>query len=226
MALIPYLAMTAGEILENGAFPQRLALMVSRTGLGEIPGWIPSGGILLLTDAQPPQPDDFELLKRLAREGRFSMVILDFQVHDREENRVFAARAVSELDSPVCVTAEYARTLDCPVLLPPVPLDVPVEEYLAPWKGREIWLEAALDGMTVTVDEKGAHAEVRMRGQPAEGEREEAQLCCHYSMTLGENAVFSLRRTEEDLRRLLEKAEAYGAAGAVGLYQELAGFRE
>ena len=226
MALIPYLAMTAGEILENGAFPQRLALMVSRTGLREIPGWIPSGGILLLTDAQPPQPEDLEVLKRFAKEERFSMVILDFQVHDREENRVFAARAANELDSPVCVTAEYARTLDCPVLLPPVPLDVPVEEYLAPWKGREIWLEAALDGMTVTVDEKGAHADAQLRGQPAEREREEAQLCCHYSMTLGENAVFFLRRTEGDLRQLLGKAEAYGVAGAVGLYQELAGFRE
>jgi len=105
--------------------------------------------------------------------------------------------------------------------LSPVPPDVPVEEYLRPWQGREVWLEAALDGMVITVTGQGAQSKRVLRSEPGEREHFDELLCCHYSMKIEDSVVFTLRRTEEDLRNLLNQAEKLGVTRAVGLYQEL-----
>ena len=224
MAFKLYLAMTGAEILENGQIPQEFGILSSIDGVEKLPSWCPAGGMLILTDETLVSENDVKKLERPLSDGQFESVLLDFQRPGDPDAQAFS-RAVTELAAcPVCVSECYASELDCPVLLPPVPSDVPVEEYLRPWNGREIWLEAALDGVVITVTAEGAQAKTLLRGEPGEGEHFDEQLCCHYRMEVGENAVFTLRRTEEDLRRLLQIAEKSGVSRAVGLHQELGKF--
>ena len=114
--------------------------------------------------------------------------------------------------------------LTCPVFLPPVPPDVNLADYLAPWQGREIWLELALDGEAITLTPSGAiTAPLPPAAQLLGGHRDE-KLHCHYQIhTDADSARFTLFRTPEDLDELLIEGEALGVTRAVGLYQELHG---
>lgn len=116
----------------------------------------------------------------------------------------------------------YAGGLDCPIFLPPAPLDVPLSDHLVPWKGREIWLELALDGVIITLTPEGAGtAPLPISEKPEDGHGEET-LHCHYHIQLQEEqAKFTLFRTPEDLETLLDEAEKLGVTNAIGLYQEL-----
>lgn len=225
MALKLYLAMTGSEILENGGVPSGLGVFSGICEIEKLPAWFPEGGMLILTDELPICSEDIpgavESLRRMAEQYSFESVLLDFQRPGDPDAQAFAQAVDRGLSCPVCVSQCYAHETDCAVLLPPVPPDVPVEEYLRPWQGREIWLEAALDGMVIKVAESGAKSETLLRGKPGEKEHWDERLCCHYRIETGEHAVFTLRRTEDDLRRLLKKAEKLGVTRAVGLYQEL-----
>lgn len=224
MALPLYLAMTGSEILENWKNSSPFGIMTRLDRIEEIPSWCPAGGMLILTDEIPMHPENIDLVRELRRtveRRQFESVLLDFQRPGNPDAQAFARAVMADISCPVCVSECYAGEMDCAVLLPPVPPDVPVGEYLRPWLGREIWLEAALDGMVIAVTTEGAQAKRLLRGVPGEGEHGDESLCCHYRVETGDSAVFSLRRTEEDLRRLLQKAEKLGVSRAVGLYQEL-----
>ena len=108
--------------------------------------------------------------------------------------------------------------------MPPMPPDVNLADYLAPWQGREIWLELALDGETITLTPAGATtAPLPPAAQLLGGHRDE-KLHCHYQIhTDADSARFTLFRTPEDLDALLTEGEALGVTRAVGLYQELHG---
>jgi len=120
----------------------------------------------------------------------------------------------------VSVSECYAEGLSCPVFLPPVPLDMPLKTYLAPWAGREIWLEAALDGVVLTLTEAGCTA-APFFDFPEDG-HSDARLHCHYTVEPGpDSAVFRLWRTRSDLDALLADAQVQGVTRAIGLWQEL-----
>lgn len=232
MAITPYLAMTAGEMKGAQAFPPRAGWLschfsASGAGLSNLPAALPPGSLLILDDSTPMDGHDPEQIagqledraKRLACAG----VLLDFQRPGAEGVKELIARLEAAVPVPLIVSAAYAAGTDCAVFLPPVPADVLPEEYLSSWRGREIWLEAALDGLEITLTEAGAVRTPLPRWEQPEaaGFRDDG-LHCHYRCEVREDAaVFTLWRSPEDLKELLDQAESLGVTAAVGLYQEL-----
>lgn len=228
MVLPLYLALTAAEFAFCSRLPHKPAWMACHfspygTGLSNLPPKLPEDTMVILNDRTPIHGHDpQEILCQLNR-LKYDLLLLDFQRPQVEETVALAAFLVENLECPVGVSHWYGGGLECPVFLPPVPPDVAVSEYLAPWKGREIWLEAALDGITYTVTEKGSTAAPLIH-VPERG-LEDAILHCHYHIDQAEDrAEFHLYRTADDLNNLLDDAKAHGVTKAVGLYQELGDF--
>lgn len=129
------------------------------------------------------------------------------------------AEELVALDFPVCVSECYARDLECPVFLPPLPLTVPLSDYIRPWKDREIWLDAALSCEQITVTDQGSSVKATEFTQCPFSDQE---LHCHYRIVKKDDSVvFTLQRTKDDLNDLLAEADNLGITAAVGLYQEL-----
>ena len=148
--------------------------------------------------------------------------LLDLQRSSCPETAAAAHRIIDTLPCPVGVTEQYAKDLNCPVFLAPPPLDMTLADYLHPWSGREIWLEAALDQAVITVTDSGSRYCSSSWEEGPEASLYEEALFCHYRIHLtAAKAEFHLFRTSEDLTALLQAAEALGVAAAVGLYQEL-----
>lgn len=230
MALPLYLAMTATEIRENALLPPQLAYMACHfspygTGLSNRPRSLPPGSMLILNDRTPIHGHDHglirEQLEEIIERMRCSRLLLDFQYPGCEETAALAAVLVQSLPCPVGVSEGYAEELSCPVFLPPAPLDVPLQEYLHPFQGREIWLEAALDSMLITLTPKGASYSPLPYGAFRDGHKEEKLHCRYHINITDDRADFTLFRTPEDLQSLLSEAESLGVTQAVGLWQEL-----
>ena len=230
MVLPLYLAQTSLEMAGNSlpAHPAYMACHFSSgsPGLSNLPVSLPAGAMLILDDSTPMADHDPELIgKQLAdaiRQQGCESLLLDFQRPDIPGQRELAKLLADSLPCPVGVSEIYAEHLSCPVFLPPVPPDKPLRDYLAPWQGREIWLETALDGITLTLTDSGCSA-APLFDFPEEGLSDEP-LRCHYAIETSENAaIFRLWRTRADLSRLLSAAEALGVRKAIGLWQELAG---
>ncbi len=222
-----YLAMTAAEIGTNFSLPPKLAWMACHfspygTGLSNLPQALRSGSMLIVNDRTPVGEHSPEIivsqLQDLVENFGCSQVLLDFQRPGEERTREIAEVIVRELPCPVAVSECYAQGLSCPVFLPPVPLWKTADEYIEPWTGREIWLEAALDAAQITVTEQGTTflpCPIPQEILPHQDE----ELCCHYGIALTDTAaVFTLQRTGEDLQKLLKHERI---ACFVGLYQEL-----
>ena len=231
MAITPFLAMTAAEIRNVSAFPSKVAWMACHfspygLGLSNLPNTLPPGSLLMVDDITPPHGHDplliAEQLSACMDRLQCCGVLLDFQRHACEETLSISKHITKALPFSVVVSACYAADLDCPVFLPPVPPSMPPEAHIAPWKGREIWLELGLEGEVLTLTEAGCN----MTSLPypdwnAKGFFEET-LHCHYTIETNEKAArFTLWRTKDDLQALVEEAETLGIAGSVGLYQEL-----
>ena len=231
MAIEPILAMTAAEIRNISALPRKIAWMACHfspfgLGLSNLPQTLPAGSVLMVDDITPPNRHDPVLitqqLTQCAEELQCSSILLDFQRGGCAETQAIAKHLVSALPGHVVISACYASDLDCPVFLPPVPPSVPLETHIAPWEGREIWLEISLEEEVLTLTEDGC--EITSLPYPdlsSEG-LEEKELHCHYQITANEkSARFTLWRTNGDLSKFLEKAEGLGITTAIGLYQEL-----
>ena len=230
MALPLYLAMTAAEIQENSSIPTPLAYMACHfspygTGLSNFPRFLPKESLLILNDRTPIHGHDWEQIREelesIVETHQCSGILLDFQRPGFDELRNLAKLLTGSFPCPVAVSEPYAQGLPCPVFLPPVPHNVPVSEYLLPWDGREIWLEAALDAIEITITPLGYKAAPGYPHQNGTIFPQDA-LHCHYHVTVEpDQAVFSLFRTREDLDDLLAEAEALGVTRAIGLWQEL-----
>jgi hypothetical protein len=147
-------------------------------------------------------------------------LLLDFQRRDVPGQQALAGLLAASLSCPVGVSEVYARELSCPVFLPPVPPDMLPADHLAPWQGREIWLEAAPEGITLTLTESGCSAEA-LYDFPEEG-LSDSSLHCHYALeTMEKAAVFRIWRTRTDLDAVLAEAASLGVSRAIGLWQEL-----
>ena len=230
MALPVYLAMTAAEMGESTKLPSHFAYMACHfspygTGLSNLPKWLPENCMLTLNDRTPICGHDpaliAEELTKVIERRHCSSLLLDFQRPDCEEIAILARALIDALPCPVGLSAGYAKGFSCPVFLPPVPLDTPLASYLAPWQGREIWLEAALDGLQITLTSQGCKFSPIPYPSFSDGFMEET-LYCHYQIQTGADfAEFTLYRTREDLNSLLEEAEILGVTSAIGLWQEL-----
>ncbi len=228
MALPLYLALTAAEMAGN--LPSdRMAYMACHfspggPGLSNLPPELPPGAILILDDSTPIDGHDPDLILKLLAEQverhRCESVLLDFQRTGIEGQQELASFLAKSLPCPLGVSEQYAQGLPCPVFLSPLPPDKPLAEYLKPWQGRDIWLEAALDGITLTLTEQGCTASP-LFGFPENG-RSNDKLHCHYTIeTDRQSAIFQLWRTREDLDTLLKDAEIDGITKVIGLWQEL-----
>lgn len=231
MALPLYLAMTAAEMGGNTPFPPHPGYMACHfspygTGLSNLPRELPPGSMLILNDRIPWCGHDSQLiaaqLVRLVEKNQCSCLLLDFQIPNVDGVAGLVKEILDTLPCPVGVSKDYCENLSCPAFLPPVPLDMPLEDYLAPWQGREVWLEAALDGVELKLKEDGCHSFPLWEHPSPENAYLDDPLHCHYHISLApDSASFTLLRTREDLAALLEHAEKFGVTKAVGLWQEL-----
>ena len=230
MAIAPFLAMTGAEMRNNSVLPEKIAWMACHfspygTGLSNLPKNLPAGSLLMVDDITPPHGHDpvliAEQLSMCVESLQCCGVLLDFQRPGCDETKVIAKQITKALPCPVTVSASYADDLYCPVFLPPVPPSVPPEEYLLPWKGREIWLEAGLEGELLTLTEQGCKViSLTYSNTEADGYSDQG-LCCHYTIETNEKAArFTLWRTMEDCYALFEKAASLGVVQIVGLFQE------
>ena len=231
MAIAPFLAMTAAEMQNSSQLPSRIAWMACHfspygLGLSNLPKELLPRSLLMVDDITPPHGHDLQLvaeqLNSCADAFQCPGILLDFQRKGNEEAQKLVRHLVHDLSCPVAVSECYAHDLDCPVFLPPVPPSVPLEEYLLPWKGREIWLELGLDGELLTLTEQGCEA-ISLPCPDLETDGfSDNKLHCHYTIeTTEKSARFTLWRTVEDWEQLLAEAAKLGIVGAVGLYQEM-----
>ena len=186
-----------------------------------LPRKLPEGAMVVLTDEIPPlDPDAAAVAAELSRLPCRAL-LLDFQRPGHMPTARLAAAIAEACPFPVAVAEPYARGLDCPVFLPPVPPDLPVEEALSPWWGREIWLDLAPSPTRITVTAEGSRREA-VAAIPAKGQiHREPELRCHYQIQTGPEAIrFTLWRDRQDLRALMAAAEPLGATLAVAFYRE------
>ena len=234
MVLPLNLAMTPAEMSNAHPIPEHSAWMACHfspcsQGLSNLPSRLPEHGMLILNDRIPCQGHSPDLTARQLAEAaahfRCESVLLDFQ-RPRDAEAAAVVRAVLEsLPCPCGVSEHYAGGLDCPVFLPPGPLHIPLEEYLSPWQGREIWLEAALCQGHLTVTEAGTSYAVQFPPEQLTGGFYDEMLCCRYRTAVSRDQIrFTLYDTQDSLLQKLKKALSLGVTRAVGLWQELAPF--
>lgn len=227
MKKVLYLAMTAAEFekIPQPEFPSAwMACHFSAygDGLSNFPAALPAQSLLILNDRTPIFGHDAALIARqllqVVEKMQCSGILLDLQ---REGADKIAAQA-AVLPCPVAATPQYAKSLDCAVFLPPPPLTVPLEKHTAPWREREIWLDAALQRQRIRVDAQGSR---EMPPAPFPCPHEDAALHCRYGMDVrAEYVDFHLERDETQLLALLRQGEALGIERFVGLYQQLSSF--
>ena len=231
MILPMYLAMTAEEFSCVSPRPSHPAWMACHfspygTGLTGLPRDIPPGTLLMLNDRIPLAGHDPGQIQRQLTEciEAFASpaVVLDFQRRDTTEAAKLAAFLCDKLPCPVVVPPWYGEPLACPLLLPPVPPHKLPEEYIAPWQGRQLWLEISMDAERAAITERGTT--FTPAPLPPEGEKswESDQLCCRYRHKIHDDHIsVTLWREESHLQTLLEKAGQLGIQAAIGLHQQL-----
>lgn len=227
-----YLAMTAAEIANSAVLPEKTAWMACHfssygTGLSNLPDSLPAGSLLILNDRTPWRNHDPRQIADQV-EGCLAALdcrglLLDFQRPGVSEVAELVSQLCAGLSCPVAVTEAYCKGLSCPVFLSPVPLGQTVAEHLAPWQGREIWLELALDSEEILLTPEGCTITPLLPWDAPDSTHRDSALHCGYSLKLKENSAgFTLSRTREDLAAMLKEAANHGVTTAVGLWQELA----
>lgn len=231
MPIHPILAMTGAEMANLPSFSGEIAWMACHfspygLGLSNLPRKLPPGSLLMVDDITPIHGHDPETVAAQLREciEIFSChgILLDFQRSGNSETAALVKTLSGALPCPVAVSDLYAMDCDCPVFLPPAPPSVPLEEHLAPWTGREIWLDISPAGEELVLTESGTNIRILPCSIPEAPGFEDATLHCHYQIRTEETrAVFTLWRTDEDMEELIAEAENRGVTKVLGLYQEL-----
>lgn len=224
-----YLSMTGAEFTHCRKHPSHIAWMACHfspygTGLTNLPAHLPKKSLIIVNDRTPIHRHDpmqiRQALEEIISNLDCSGVLLDFQRSDSTE-AIELINTLLTLPCPVCVSDIYAKELECPIFLPPIPITVSPEEYFAPWKGREIWLDAAPESVTFTVNKMGCQIKPNKFNQKTLFR--EDHLFCHYcAQTQGDSIEFYLQRTKQDVKDLLRHCAAFGVTTGVGLWQELA----
>lgn len=231
MALPLYLAMTASEISAYDPFPTNFAYMACHfspysQGLSNLPASLPEKAMLILNDNFPCQSHCPGLVAQQLLETvekfHYESLLLDFQRPPTPETEQMVQIIQSALPCPLALPPAYVQNWDGPVFLPPCPLHITPEEYLAPWSGHEIWLEAALCQEEVRITEDGSTFIPHFPTDGLQGGFFDQTLFCNYRSTIEDDTVcFTLYDTRESLIKKLAHAQALGVTRAVGLWQEL-----
>lgn len=229
MEISRYLAMTPAE-MEAAVLPPsfRPAYMachfaLGNPGLSNIPQTLPQGCLLILDDQTPIAGHDPErilsqltdIVQRFACSG----VLLDFERKPERETGELCRLLAEHL--PVAMPPDFIGALKCPVFLPPCPPDKPLTAYIAPWKDREIWLDAAVQMLTLELTETGCTSLPQPWQPIPDNAFTDNSLHCRYRAQVLENRVrFHLWRDKEQLENLITDAEHLGVSRVIGLYQE------
>ena len=231
MVLPLNLAMTPTEIAATPVLPAQIAWMACHfctggEGIANIPIALPEGAMLILNDRESCAGHSSDLVAQqlfdVVRQFRCESVLLDFQRPWEPESDAMVQTVLRALPCPVAVTEAYAQGLSCPVFLAPCPPATPLESYLDPWRGREVWLEAGLCQEQITVTKAGTVFTPVFPTQALSGGFYSAQLRCRYTTAVCcDQITFTLFDTPETLEKKLELARSLGVTRAVGLYQEL-----
>ena len=227
-----YLAMTPGELTACPRLPENCAYLgcpfsSGGTGLSGLPQSLPRGSLLIVTDQFPIHRHDPEKISEQVQtfvEGfGCSGVLLDFQRPGYAETRQVAEGILRRLPGITGVSHLYGEGVDCPGFLPPPPLWTPLKGHLAPWAGRVIWQEVALEGAVIQVTAAGA-AYREVPPEPTPLPHFSPELFCHYGISVEKEQVeFTLNRTKADLDGFMALGESLGIRRFIGLYQELGG---
>ena len=226
-----YLAMTAAEIAACDNLPTQLAYMACHfspygTGLSNFPDFLPENTLLILNDRTPVCGHDPQLiasqLQQVIDDFSCCGVLLDLQRPNNPETSAVVDAVVSAIPGKAAVSEDYARNRDCPVFLSPPPLRMPLQQYLAPWSGRDIWLEVAPDAETITITSQGSRTTPLPLFCIPENSFVDVALHCRYQIEMQQAFVnFHIERSGQLLQEMLISAQELGVSRAVGLYQLL-----
>ncbi len=231
MPLPMYLAMTTAEIARCNQLPPKLSYMACHyspynRGLSNLPDTLPPGAMLIVNDSNPVHEHDPSLivsqLQQLCESLQIGSILLDFQRPGEEITAAVVSAIVNAIDCPVGVSACYAESENCPVLLPPPQSYQSLHSCISPWKGREIWLEVAPVCNRLRITETGCDiTEDLPRSAPLP--HYDSNLLCRYGAEVTtDSIIFTLNRDKSVLPEFLEEAYRLGITQAIGLYQELA----
>lgn len=230
MTITPYLAMTAAEMMRADSLPPKLAWMACHfslysTGLSNLPQLLPPNSMLIVNDIIPMNRHDPEwIVKQLTEcihQNQCSSVLLDIQRSITRQLYRLMQMLLEALPCPVAATAPLAQEFDCPIFLPPCPPIEPLERHLAPWEGRQLWMEVSRETQTIRITEKEAQISYDSGCLSESTGFCDKERNCHYRIDQTDGtAQFTLWRTEEDLEDFLNKAHELGVTQCVGLYQE------
>ena len=229
-----YLAITAQEFTHFEDFPSTLCYMAchfspSGAGLSNLPLSMPPESILCIDDSTPIADHDTKTVAdqicTLVERYQPCGIVLDFQRPDNPRALDMIMSIIRCTNCPVAVSHIYAAEFECPVLLPPLPFRLTVEEYLEPWTNREIWLELGND-MEKTIITEDAFGAERIYNVPVSRPiLEDPILLCHYSINVKQDHIaLYFHRTKEDLEQIQRKASALGVNKFLGLWQQLRQF--
>ena len=231
MVLPLYLAMTGLEIIAAKSPIPRCAFMACHfspysQGLANLPNSLPPESMLILNDRMPCTDHSADLvahqlqdtISRLCCES----LLLDFQRPPTEDTKQMVNSILEAVSCPAAVTERFTEDHDCAVFLSPGPLHIPLAEYLAPWKNREIWLEAALCQEEILITPAGAKIQTIFPTEElSDGFYDEALHCRYRTKAEPDCVTFTLFDTKETLQHKLNLAHSLGVSRAVGLWQEL-----
>ena len=226
-----FLVMTAAELQAAEQLPQHPAWMACHfspygTGISNIPKTLPPGAMLMLNDRTPVCRHDPETVAKTLCDAAQSLkcdsILLDFQREGFDELHNIIETVLKNASCPVGVSALYAKSFDCPVLVPSIPIQTLPEDALIPWKGRELWLELSSEGTEIAVTEQGSRYTPLPHYIPGEDAHPEDTLHCHYEITVEDDRIlFHLGRTAEDQFSLWKASHSLGVTRALGFWQEL-----
>ena len=220
-----FLAMTAEEMQNTSPLPDKIAFLGCHFSSEaphplELPQGISKSCGIILDDREPIPDCDPAAITRQLLQLSPAFVLLDFQRPPTENSRNLCS-IISKLRIPTAMPPDYAVKLNCPVFLPPVPPHIPMEEYLHPWRAREIWLELALDAVQITITAEGSRSSYFPHANPQSKALTDSMLHCHYLITHKPDAFkFYCYRTREDIAEL-RKALPPNVTQTIGLFQEL-----
>ncbi len=229
MAITHYLAMTAAEFSTCEHLPAHIAWLAchfspSGPGLSNIPKALPKHSLLMVDDSTPFQNHQSEYIIQQLQEAISSFdvqaIILDLQRPDDPDVQALVSLLQQALPCPVAAPPEYTQR-DFPVFLPPCPLNKPLKAHLAPYQGRQVWLDAAPLPMQITVTGKGCTYQTLPVSQCCDAPHRESTLHCNYSISAEDDRItFTLCRDADAFHDWLQEAESLGVSAAIGLYQE------
>ena len=231
MGIPLYLAMTASELSAADSLPERIGWMACHfsaygSGLSNFPASLPPDSLLIVNDRIPIFGHDpaviCKQIQKLLTQFDLKRILLDFQRPGEAETETLVAHLTQQLPCITAVSEGYAGKGDYPVFLPPPALHCPLNEYLQPWKGREIWLEAATACAGYTVTQEGCRIHPELFVDDDTLPHEDNALHCRYGLEIQDtSAHFLLQRGKKEVDTLLKEAQALGVTAAVGLFQDL-----